>query len=346
MKTLENSPTLDDWRTLYDLMAQIKELAPWDWMEELDIFGVQIPETGELGFVSVMGTMGEHFAIAVYQGAKGLGGFWNMQAQGPKLKPEIVLQVPQLQASFEDRDLIAKEDRDVMKTLGLKYRGSNAWPQFRSYRPGCYPWFIEKQEAGMLICALEQVLQVTPLFKKNPNLFKPTNTPHDYLVRVKNNSGWEDSVKHITFREEKTFDILMNDEALEHLRTLMPGKLTLEIDLYMMDEPVQEKRNERPFFPFMFMMAEPESGMIVGVDMLTPLPSLESMWSEIPAMVVEKLANDLLPPREILVKDDMLYLLLQPVAQELGFSLKKQSSLKTINRAKRELQRFTKTRGF
>ena len=118
MATLKNTPSLDDWKKLYDLMAQLKDLAPWDWMEEDDIFGIQIPETGELGFVSVMGTLGEHLAIAVYQGVKGLGGFWQMHSMGPKLTPEFALQIPQLQASFEDRDLITKEDRDVMKQLG------------------------------------------------------------------------------------------------------------------------------------------------------------------------------------------------------------------------------------
>jgi hypothetical protein len=340
-----NPPTLEQWKRLYELMAQIKELTPWEWMEESDIFGVQIPKTGEVGFVSVMGMLGEHLAVAVYQGAKGLGGFWEMHSAGHKLTPEFVLQIPQLQASFEDRELISKEDREVMKKLGLKYRGAKAWPQFRSYRPGCFPWLIEKDEAGRLICVLEQLLEIAPRFREDPNLFTPTTANHDYLVRVDNNGGWEDSIKHIEFREEKTINLLMNDEALEHLRTLMPGRLTIEIDLYMLSEPVQEKPKERPFFPFMLMLADHESGMILGIDMLTPLPSLEEMWSEVPAIVVEKLADNL-PPKEIHVKDDMLHLLLQPVAQEVGFNLKKQSRLKQIDHAKRELQKFTNAMHF
>jgi hypothetical protein len=344
MAPRKNEPSLDDWKRLYDLMAQLKDLAPWEWMEEDDIFGIQIPETGELGFISVMGILGEHLAVAVYQGVKGLGGFWQMHSQGPKITPEIALQIPQLQASFEDRDLIAKEDRDVMKQLGLKYRGAKAWPQFRSYRPGCFPWFIEREEAKILIHALEQVLEMAPRFKENPDLLMPA-TDQDYLVRVNNNGTWEDSVRQILLRDEKMIELLMNEEALEHLRTLIPGKFILEIDFYMMEEPVQEKRNERPFFPFILMLADHESGMIVGIDMLTPLPSLEEMWYEIPAIVVEKLADGL-PPKEIHVKDDMLYILLQPVAEEAGFSLKKQSRLKQIDRAKRELRKFTNRLGF
>ena len=333
------TPTLEEWKRLYDLMAQVKELAPWDWMEEGDIFGIQPPLTEEMGFISVMGALGEHFAVAVYQGAKGLGGFWNMHALGPKITPEVALQAPQLQASFEDREMIAKDDREVMKKLGLKFRGAKAWPQFRSYRPGCFPWFIEEEEAKTLICALEQLLKVSPRFKENPKLFTPTQNELEYLVRVNRNGVWEDTVKRVTFREEKTLDLLMNEEALEILRTLMPGKFTLELDLYMMDEPVQDKRGERPYYPFMLMLADHDSGMILGVDLLPPLPSMEALWSQVPAVVVEKLADGL-PPREILVKDDMLHLLLQPVAEEVGFSLKKQSRLKMIERARRELRNF------
>lgn len=340
----KNFPTLEEWKRLYDLMAQVKDLAPWKWMEEDDIFGIQMPNTKELGFVSVMGMLGEHFSVAVYQGAKGLGGFWNMHSQGPKLSPEFVLQVPQLQASFEDRDMIDKTDREVMKKLGLKFRGANAWPQFRSYRPGCFPWHIEKEEAEMLTCALEQLLEIVPRFKKDPDIFTPTDNEHEYLVRVNKKGKWEDSVQGITFRQEVKLDLMMNEAALAHLRQMMPGKLTLEIDLYMMEEPVQEKAKERPYFPFMLMLADHDSGMLLDVDLLTPLPSMEAMWSVVPAIVAEKMAAGF-PPKEVRVKDGMLHLLLQPVAQEVGFRLKKESRLRTIDHARRELRNFMELRG-
>jgi hypothetical protein len=66
---------------------------------------------------------------------------------------------------------------------------------------------------------------------------------------------------------------------------------------------------------------------------------MEAMWSEVPAVVVEILAQGF-PPKEVLVKDNMLYLLLQPVAQEAGFRLKKESRLKMTENIGRELQDF------
>jgi hypothetical protein len=276
------TPSLVEWKNLYDLMAQVEELAPWDWMLEDDIFGIQMPETKELGFISVMGNLGEHFAIAVYQGAKGLGGFWNMQAAGAKLPPESILQVPQLQASFEDREMVEKEDRDVMRKLGLKFRGAKAWPLFRSYRPGCLPWHIEKQEAETLSHALAQLLDVAPRFKEKSDLLLQTHVEHDYLVRVNRNGKWGDSVRHVEFREEKILNLQMNEDALEHLRGLMPGKMVIEIDLHMMTEPVRDRSADRPYFPFMLMLADRDNNMILGVELLTPLPSMDAMFEQVP----------------------------------------------------------------
>jgi hypothetical protein len=74
-------------------------------MTEADVFSVQDPETGELGFVSVMGLLGEHYAISHYLGSEGLYAIWNLQDVGPSVRPssasETLFEIPQLQASFE-----------------------------------------------------------------------------------------------------------------------------------------------------------------------------------------------------------------------------------------------------
>src|SRR5258708_19707279 len=67
-------------KKLYDLAIQVKKLAPWQWMEETDVFGLENPDTGELGFVSVMGNIGEYEAVAVYPCALGLYAFINFQS--------------------------------------------------------------------------------------------------------------------------------------------------------------------------------------------------------------------------------------------------------------------------
>jgi hypothetical protein len=131
----------------------------------------------------------------------------------------------------------------------------------------------------------------------------------------------------------------MNMRALSELQRMMPGNMVIEVDVSMSEQPTQDKRNERPYFPYLLLVAEHESGFILSSDLLKPLPSVEDMMGEIPARVVEILANKL-APKEIQVKNEMLFQLLQPVAKEVGFTITKPSRLRSIERAKRELKRF------
>ena len=86
------------WRKLYGLADRIQELAPWRWMHEDHIFGVRFTEKGAVGFVSVMGALGEHRAVTVYLGPEGLRGFLRVEMLEPMEEPTAILHVPQLPA--------------------------------------------------------------------------------------------------------------------------------------------------------------------------------------------------------------------------------------------------------
>ncbi|MGE5378965.1 MAG: DUF6930 domain-containing protein [Bacteroidota bacterium] len=334
-----SSPTLEQWKRLYELMDEIKGLAPWQYMYEHNMFGIRFPETGELGFVSVMGNLGEHLAVAVYIGKRGFEGFWTMQRLGYDLTPDVVLQIPQVQASLEDREFITSEDRKVIKQLNLKFRGKNAWPQFRSYRPGCFPWYLEEEEAQILAVGLEQLLDVAPRFQNNPDLLAPQDSRGIHLVRVFEDGKWTEQHQEIKFPPDPPLQLKMDPEALEHLKTLSRRNSIVEIDLQMMDQAVQEDKSERPYFPFLLMIADKQSQMILGADLLSPLPSLESMWESLPAVFTAILAGHPLP-KEVQTKDSLISLLLSPLEKELGIRVRLVSRLPTIDHAKREFNRF------
>jgi hypothetical protein len=336
-----NVPSLAQWKRLYQLMHEVRELAPWEFMYEHHLFGIQFPGTDNLGCVSVMGNLGEHYAVAVYLGKRGFEGFLTMQRMGYKLTAEVVLQVPQLQASFEDREMITLEDRKIIKQLDLKFRGGKAWPQFRSYRPGCFPWYVEREEAQMLIHALEQLMDVAPRFENDPDLLEPPEPDGKYLVRVHKNEKWVDQRQGIRFPADPPLQLKMNIEALRSLKSMSKTNSIVEVDIQMMEHAVRDKESDRPFFPFMLMIAEKQSHMILGADLLSPVPSLEEMWELIPAKVTQMLADYVLP-REVQTKDPMIALLLSPLEKELGFRVKSVSRLPTIEHAQKEFKRFTR----
>ncbi len=337
-KEVFTPPSLEESKKLYDLAERVKTLAPWEWMEEVDLFGVQNPETGEIGFVSIMGMAGEHFAVSLYLGPEGLEGFWEMEEGGPLADPQQILETPQLQASFEDRDELEKEDRETIKKLGLKYRGRKAWPQFRCFRPGFLPWFVTSEEARFLACALEQVLEVAPRVNENPDILFDDDDETDevYLVRVPREPEgvlyWEERMIKIAPPQTQPIPLVLEPGLLDQAAKLKLVPLSLEMDFFSVPTPVMEK-GKRPFLPYMLMLADSQSGMLLGADLAQPEPTVEAMWGKVPQSFIESCLQNGSIPEQITVRHERLYQLFFPLARTLKFKLNQSDELPALDAA-------------
>ncbi len=336
------SPTLSSLKKLYGLMAEIKTLAPWKWMCETDVFGVQNPHTKEVGFVSIMGQAGEHYAVAAYLGEVGLFGLWRLHEAGPNISPEMIFETPQLQASFENREMLHPQDRDQIKKLGLKFRGRNAWPLFRSYRPGCFPWYLDKDEVLFLQYILEQTLEVAPRFKKDPDLLEP-GSEDEYLVRTASKKGkqltWKDATMHIPPPGPVTVSSKVDSETYCRFKELPKSRISVEIDFFMTPIPIRGEV-DRPFYPYMLLMVDSAKGLVVGTELLQPIPSLQGMWEEIPQHLIAGLAKLNLKPAKISVRSDLLYSLLHQLCADLEITLQGAHRLPMLDEARASLEQM------
>jgi hypothetical protein len=69
------------YRKIYLLADDIRRMEPWKLMHETDLFGVKMPVSNRVYFISVMGAEGQFFALAAYKGYQGLNNsliFMNM----------------------------------------------------------------------------------------------------------------------------------------------------------------------------------------------------------------------------------------------------------------------------
>jgi len=311
----------------------VKEMAPWKWMMEDNVFGVRNPERDEVGFVSVMGSGGEHFAVALYEGAVALYDFLSL-GETESVETERVLEIPQLQASFEDRGRLEREDRDIIKNLGLKFRGANSWPMFRNYAPGMFPWFLTSSEARFLTIALEQLLDVAPRVRDDEGVLSGEEDD-EFLVRAprveKARLVWEDKIIRVPEPElKKAAPAPLDPQLVESLKHLPEVTNVIEIELTMLPMPVREKK-DRPFFPYLLMLVDASSGVILGNDMLQPLPSLDAMRAEFPTKVAECLLNLGVKPLKIAVRTERTAQSLAPLAEELGIRIKLSPKLPALD---------------
>jgi hypothetical protein len=353
-------PSHDETRTLCSLAAEIKALSPWQWMEETDVFGVEDPDTGEIGFVSVMGNVGEYEAVAVYPGAEGIYGFIDFQTD-PSASPDRLIEIPQVQLSFSESEFLEKRDRELLKGSGLKFTGRK--PLFRSYRPGFLPWFITLNEARLLIHALSQTLEMTKRFAE-----QPVTLPDDgdgetepFLVRVPRQENashredtksrtssprsgliWEDQIKRISRPTPPSIEITIDSVLLSDLKSIPLSAMQLEADLFIGPGRVG-KPHERPLALYMLMVADRFSGFILGFEALSAEHSLATMYASVPEKIAQLLWQNKALPKQILVRSDLLLGLLKPLEKELKIQIRTANKLPSIDEAAASMAKWLQT---
>lgn len=336
-----DEPTPDEWRTLYATAVAFRDRAPWEWMEEEEVFGVQDPESGVVGYCTITGNLGEHFALIVYRGTAGLDGLWRMRL-GPPPGPmtslvEVLVLQDCLMASFEDRELMQPADLERFKHLGLKFRGRNAWPQLRSYLPGYEPWHLTGSESRFLTCALQQALEVAERYQEDtlpaPGPFGP------YLVRVpapgSDGRVWHDALRRPEAlpNEPVPKELQVDPARLARLRESLPGTDgIIEVDLFTAPTVIREAKDQRPFLPTLLLMVDAGSEHLLGVGTFPsggPVPAA--------AAFVDSLERVGMLPAQARVAQEAVYAALEQPARELGIELRWVNELPAVEDARGSL---------
>ncbi|MBX3052454.1 MAG: hypothetical protein KF753_13305 [Caldilineaceae bacterium] len=337
--TKTTAPSAADWNRLYELMAQVKALAPWQWMYESDVFVVRDPQSHEYYFVSVMGNLGEHLCVAVYLGMRAYTRLLEFAAAGgARGTGEELLEIRHLQASFEDREQLTAQDRDTIKELGLKFRGKMAWPLFRSYLAGYAPWHLNAEEARILRLALEQLLDVATRFEADE-----VDIPDDnkrFLVRVQDEKGeWTDQVMPVPPPAPESISVDILAAKAESVRRLRRSRNIFEADLLMMPGTVGE-RGERPQFAYIFLVVDSQSGMILAGETLHVTSTFGEMLARIPELMVDICLKMQGVPGEIHVNNERLEWLLSSLSSLMDCKIKQTGRLRALETARHAMLQF------
>ena len=330
----EKPPTKSEWKKLYALAKRVKDAAPWRYIFEDQVFCFIDPSSQQPCLVSVMGVLGEHISVAVYVGELSIQAVLSVFQQGETEKtPDVLFSTTQIQLSFEDRGDIEKRDYKIIKELGLKFRGKKEWPIFRSVWPSHAPYFVNREEAILLTCALEQLLEVLPQFEHSPDEI-PFYSTGQLLFRVPSNSKWISEVRPIPEAPDQTYKLEIDSELVEEVQTLPRVSNILEIDSFINLAGIYGSRSERGVIPHMLLVVEGESGMILGFEILDPSDGMVEMWSEIPQVVLEILADNQIIPETVWVQSPLVHKLLTPIFDQLGIEIKMVFELPKLEEAR------------
>jgi hypothetical protein len=152
---------LNEWQALHDVADRVRQSEPWRTLTDTDLFALQDPATQQIGLVSVLGNLGEVYAIHLYLPPEGLL-FWLQFFRKGSPDPTFAeFKLRMLEVCFVPKKMLTASDLTLRQQLGLGAPKSrtNGYAQFRSYRPRCLPWYLEAEEVRLLRIALAASLE-------------------------------------------------------------------------------------------------------------------------------------------------------------------------------------------
>ena len=313
-------------RRIYMLADEIRKLAPWEWMYEGDLFGVKIPGTDRIYFMSIMGANGEFLALSAYKGYQGLFQFLELLDNPESSPPETLLTIPHLMLSFMDREALSDKHLAAIKRSGVRFRGRGNWPLLEDIEPAYTPVLPKGELLEDIQILLEQVVEVALRAKDDPKfLLRDQETYDDIPVRThtetSKGSMWQDVYELLDpSTARQSFQLKCRKDTLGSVSQLPVARAILQMDLVLLPNPVMEK-GKRGFYPFALLMADEEMGVVPGMQMLTPEPDLHSMYESVPQKVLEEIQKLRYRPEKIKVRSELLYSLVQKTMKDAKVQL-------------------------
>ena len=331
-------PSLQEWQMLYRAAIDFWQIQPWHWVNDTDLFGVKNPENDEIGYCCVVGALGEFLGLVVYFGAEGLESYLKIQmSESPE--EDVLSTAKCLVASFGDRKFLQKPDHELIKRLGLKFRGAKSWPLFRGYEPGYYPWYLDRPQVRFLTHALQQAADVSLRMKLNGNLL--TNSEKaQYLVRVPEGSGpdlhWRDAWLSPVPLEKAKHEASFPDELrLQRVKKKGSRRAGIwEVDFCHVPIPIQE--GNRPFFPLCLLIVDHASGFVFK----SHLESKDRHGSEFQNQMLNVIEENALLPLEIWVKRVDVFQLFEVLVSRLSLKMRQVKKLKQLENAQKAMNSY------
>ncbi len=311
------------WQQFYEVAAQFRDMAPWRWMADGDMFGVTHPSHDEIGWCSIMGRAGEHFALAVYKGTPGLVSF-NALADSDYMTGETNPEKRNIaygqrcwMIAFEDANLVYPESKKHLKSLGISFRGKGQWIVATTNEPGYHPWPIEETDLPFLIQCLQQAMNVAIRFEDNTPLLYQNE--EEMLIRAFVNDQWEDQyIDPDTLPDDNVFTpVVPSAHFKQKLAKLPKAEGAIILASFIMEAAIQDEPNTRPWNPLMLLGVQYGSGYILHQSMIR----YDELDREIEKFLLAVFSGMKCYTTQLVVHHIPVYELLEEFCEEAGIHL-------------------------
>jgi hypothetical protein len=312
---------------LYQMAGEIKKIAPWENLWDMDTICIKFADRKEAIYCSVMGRHGNCYAIALFDGERAASTLNRMASvyneDGYQFRAMGMQDA--VTVYWGNRDELSAEERREIKELGFSFRGANNWIYFRRLMPECMPGPIHAEHADLLLKTLPQVIAAYKDYLLGGHVLKDDMS--EAIWREQNGSEWTtkimqdfdlpDIITNLTFNDAKDKETGLSLFARLQSSDFEEGG-ELELDVFSM--PVASGQNEEGYDKIMhnLMLVEPESGFIISSRILKSDDIIGlAMVNELVAVILGSKRR----PEVIHVFDTWTAALIEDFCEKLGITV-------------------------
>lgn len=324
---------------LYRLSKLIITLEPWSFLGDQEIFLLRDSASSELCHCSVMGSLGEVLSLHVYIGAESYRFFKRISSGEPVTPEDFLAQQKGVSLEFVPLKEQTPPDRELLKCFGHPTQRGLRGPIFRALRPGFHPWYVTESEGKLLAECMLALLVFCKHFLSHPG--------HDYwgqedvypLLVAVGNPDTEKSYAIETLRVPTPSPVKPQPPVLDELRVrkVLQKDYTctgcLEADCFFALAMIGEK-NERKSCAHVGLVTDAASGFLFKPLLEMPSQSSGEILMNVFLDAVETAGR---LPAEVRVSREECAIFLEPLARQLGISVRVVKSLPSLERAKSAL---------
>ena len=334
---------LDLWRELYRAAASFQLLAPWQWMNDTHVLGINNEHGVRL--VTVLGSMGEVFGLASYRGSAGANFLLRLRSgQFAPESPDARFYQDALLVDFVPRKNLRKEERAIIQQIDFQPPVSKPklFPEFQSHKPGYVPWFIDEAEACLLLDDLRKAVPFAELLRANLAIYdsRQENEFPFFPASVSEPLTLDQFEWHTISPVPLSADAPVDTQAFDLAPLLalpQPGQSAWELTAFY--APMSVGEPPRPYYPKMALGVDAATGMILAFQLGTPE---HTMAQAAASGLIQSITASGSRPAVIKLDSVNLIRALQPLANALGAKLLQSRTLPMVSEARRSLEAFNR----
>jgi len=317
------------WRQLFTQANDLLQIAPWNNMGDAHIFGLVDPATGQKCYGTVLGNLGNYYALALYKGKNGYKSLIQLMGEDEDTDAEGSLYEQEcLMVAFEKEEEADPEDVALIESVAKDLMTGGRVPGFRSYRRGMMPWGIDEEEAALMGHAMQLCKFVSGQLLGDQGYLEASEDDKGKLRFFSLNEGkwtsaWDQPDSLLDFSPEQ---LQINPQLGAALQNLPQEDGLWLFERFFFRQPSMDETSDRPYFPVMFILLDLETQVVRGMDIIPPY-RIEEDGAEI---LLELLQEAKAKPSGMVVSKRENYILLNGLGRAGGIEVHLDESLDVL----------------